>query len=280
MTLPDKLNFQTVSRQIDRDPVAERPARFRAGIAEPKGGCGNLNSRGSVCLSAASSPGWRSEADATLIDKLHREFPFAGSRMLQGLRVQDGVKLGRLHIAALMKRMGIEAPYRKPNRSKPAPGHKIYPSLLRKRPVTRPNQVWAMNITEIPMARGFLSLAAVMDWGTRRVLAWRVSIPPEVDVCIKAVEEALARHGTPEIFNSDQGSQFTSTEVIKVLAAREIRISMDSKGASRDNVFVERLWRTIQYEEVGLRAYQRLRGPRLYRDLDRLLQQPASAFVA
>jgi putative transposase len=189
------------------------------------------------------------------IDKLHMEFPFAGSRMLQGLLVQEGFKVGRLHVATLMKRMGIEALYRRPNTSKPAPGHKIYPYLLRKLPITRPNQVWAMDITYIPMARGFIYLAAVLDWFTRRVLAWRVSITLEADFCIEAVEEALMRHGAPEIFNTDQGSQFTSTEFIKVLAAREIKISMDGKGAWRDNVFVERLWRTIKYEEVYLRAY-------------------------
>jgi putative transposase len=219
---------------------------------------------GQRLLSAASSPGGRSEADATLIDKLHREFPFAGSRMLQGLLVQDGFKVGRLHVTTLMKRMGIEALYRKPNRSRPVPGHKISPSLLRKRPVTRPHRVWAMDITYIPMARGFLSLAAVIDWCTRRALAWRVSIALEVDVCLKAVEEALARHGTPEIFNSDQGCQFTSTDFIKVLAAHEIRISMDGKGAWRDNVFVERLWRTIKYEGVYLRAYASVSEARAY----------------
>ncbi|UXU75689.1 MULTISPECIES: IS3 family transposase [unclassified Paracoccus (in: a-proteobacteria)] len=199
-----------------------------------------------------------SDADLKLmhrIDKLHMEFPFAGSRMLQGLLVQEGFKVGRLHVATLMKRMGIEALYRKPNTSKPAPGHKIYPYLLRGLPITRPNQVWAMDITYIPMARGFIYLAAVLDWFTRRVLAWRVSITLEAEFCMEAVKEALARHGTPEIFNTDQGSQFTSTEFIKVLAAREIKISMDGKGAWRDNVFVERLWRTIKYEEVYLRAY-------------------------
>lgn len=164
-------------------------------------------------------------------------------------------EVGRLHVATLMKRMGIEALYRRPNTSKPAPGHKIYPYLLRKLPITRPNQVWAMDITYSPMARGFIYLAAVVDWFTRRVLAWRVSITLEADFCIEAVEEALARHGQPEIFNTDQGSQFTSTGFIKVLAAREIKISMDGKGAWRDNVFVERLWRTIKYEEVYLRAY-------------------------
>jgi putative transposase len=190
-----------------------------------------------------------SDADLKLmhrIDKLHMEFPFAGSRMLQGLLVQEGFKVGRLHVATLMKRMGIEALYRRPNTSKPAPGHKIYPYLLRKLP---------MDITYIPMARGFIYLAAVLDWFTRRVLAWRVSITLEADFCVEAVEEALAKHGTPEIFNTDQGSQFTSTDFIKVLAAREIKISMDGKGAWRDNVFVERLWRTIKYEEVYLRAY-------------------------
>lgn len=211
-------------------------------------------SRGSVYY----KPRPVSDADLKLmhrIDKLHMEFPFAGSRMLQGLLIQEGFKVGRLHVATLMKRMGIEALYRKPNTSKPAPGHKIYPYLLRKLPITRPNQVWAMDITYIPMARGFIYLAAVLDWFTRRVLAWRVSITLEADFCIEAVEEALAKHGAPEIFNTDQGSQFTSTDFIKVLAARQIKISMDGKGAWRDNVFVERLWRTIKYEEVYLRAY-------------------------
>jgi putative transposase len=189
------------------------------------------------------------------IDKLHTAFPFAGSRMLQGLLAQERFKVGRLHVATLMKRMGIEALYRKPNTSKPAPGHKIYPYLLRKLPVTRANHVWAMDITYIPMARGFIYLAAVLDWFTRRVLSWRVSISLEADFCIEALEEALARHGKPDIFNTDQGSQFTSTEFIKVLASREIKISMDGKGAWRDNVFVERLWRTIKYEEVYLHAY-------------------------
>ncbi|MBD8065931.1 IS3 family transposase [Devosia sp. PTR5] len=211
-------------------------------------------SRGSVYY----KPRPMSDADLKLmhrIDKLHMEFPFAGSRMLQGLLVQEGFKVGRLHIATLMKRMGIEALYRKPNTSKPAPGHKIYPYLLRKLLITPPNQVWAMDITYIPMARGFIYLAAVLAWFTRRVLAWRVSITLEADFCIEALEEALTKHGAPEILNTDQGSQFTSTEFIKVLAAREIKISMDGKGAWRDNVFVERLWRTIKYEEVYLRAY-------------------------
>ena len=211
-------------------------------------------SRGSVYYSPRPVP----DGDLALmrrIDELHLDYPFAGSRMLQGLLRGEGLETGRLHVATLMKKMGIEAIYRRPNTSKSAPGHKIYPYLLRKLAVTRPNQVWAMDITYIPMARGFIYLAAVLDWFTRRVLAWRVSITLEADFCIEAVEEALARHGTPEVFNTDQGSQFTSIDFIKVLAAREIKISMDGKGAWRDNVFVERLWRTIKYEEVYLRAY-------------------------
>ena len=194
-----------------------------------------------------------SEADLKLmhrIDKLRMEFPFAGSRMLQRLLVQEGFRVGRLHVATLMKRVGIEALYRKPKTSKPAPGHRIYPHLLRKLPITRPNLVWAMDITHIPMARGFIYLAAILDWFTRRVLAWRVSIAQEADFCIEAVEEALAKHGRPEIFNTDQGSEFTSTGFIKGLVAQEIKIGMDGKGVWWDNVFVERLWRTIKHEEV------------------------------
>jgi putative transposase len=189
------------------------------------------------------------------MDELHLEYPFAGSRMLRDLLVAEDFTVGRLHVATLMKRMGIEALYRRPNTSKPAPGHQVYPYLLRKLPVTRPNQVWAMDITYIPMARGFVYLAAVVDWFSRRVLAWRLSITLEAAFCIEAVEEALARYGRPEIFNTDQGSQFTSTAFTDVLLKHEIAISMDGKGAWRDNVFVERLWRSIKYEEVYLRAY-------------------------
>lgn len=189
------------------------------------------------------------------IDELHLEYPFAGSRKLQAFLVREGFVIGRLHVRTLMKRMGIEAIYRRPNTSKPAPGHKIYPYLLRNLIVDRPNQVWAMDISYIPMARGFVYLAAVVDWYSRKVLAWRLSITLEADFCLEAVEEALARHGKPEIFNTDQGSQFTSTDFTDLLLKHKIAISMDGKGAWRDNVFVERLWRTIKYEEVYLRAY-------------------------
>ena len=199
-----------------------------------------------------------SDADLALmrrIDELHLDHPFAGSRMLQGILKAEGHEVGRLHLSTLMKKMGIEALYRRPKTSKPAPGHQVYPYLLRNLAVTRPNQVWAMDITYVPMARGFVYLAAVIDWYSRRVLAWRLSITLSADFCIEALEEALARHGRPDIFNTDQGSQFTSIDFIEVLKAAEIAISMDGKGAWRDNIFVERLWRTIKYEEVYLRAY-------------------------
>jgi putative transposase len=189
------------------------------------------------------------------IDELHLDYPFAGSRMLRDLLRRDGFSVGRRHVATLMKRMGIAAIYRRPNTSKPAPGHKIYPYLLRGKKIERPNQVWAMDITYIPMARGFVYLAAVVDWFSRRVLSHRVSITMEADFCVEALEEALGRHGRPEIFNTDQGSQFTSIEFTEVLIEHSVAISMDGKGAWRDNVFVERLWRSIKYEEVYLRAY-------------------------
>ena len=189
------------------------------------------------------------------IDALHLEYPFAGSRMLRDLLRAEGVVIGRLAVATLMRRMGIEALYRRPSTSKTAPGHKIYPYLLRNLVVDRPNQVWAMDITYIPMARGFVYLAAVVDWFSRRVLAWRLSITLEAEFCLDAVQEALARHGKPEIFNTDQGSQFTSVAFTGLLQDKAIAISMDGRGAWRDNVFVERLWRTVKYEEVYLRAY-------------------------
>jgi len=189
------------------------------------------------------------------IDELHLDYPFAGSRMLRDLLRGEGVMIGRAHVITLMKKMGVEAIYRRPNTSKPTPGHKIYPYLLRGLTIDRPDQVWAMDISYIPMARGFVYLAAVIDWHTRRVLAWRVSLTMEVDFCIEAVEEAMARHGKPEIFNTDQGSQFTSQAFTGLLADNGVRISMDGKGAWRDNVFVERLWRSVKYEEVYLRAY-------------------------
>jgi putative transposase len=199
-----------------------------------------------------------SSADLAIMrrmDELHLDYPFAGSRMLRDLLRGEGVAIGREHVATLMKRLAIEAIYRRPNTSKPAPGHKIYPYLLRGVAIERPNQAWAMDITYIPMVRGFVYLTVVLDWYSRRVLAWRLSITMEADFCIEAVEEALARHGKPEIFNTDQGSQFTSLAFTGQLLDNAIRVSMDGKGAWRDNVFVERLWRSVKYEEVYLRAY-------------------------
>jgi putative transposase len=190
------------------------------------------------------------------LDELHLEHPFMGARMLRDMLNREGVLIGRRHVVTLMKRMRIEAIYRRPNTSKPAPGHKIYPYLLRKLKIEKPNHVWAMDITYIPMKRGFVYLAAVVDWATRRVLSHRVSITMEADFCIEALEEALAKYGKPEIFNTDQGSQFTGHDFTGVLAKNAIAISMDGKGAWRDNVFVERLWRSVKYEEVYLRAYE------------------------
>jgi putative transposase len=189
------------------------------------------------------------------IDALHLEYPFAGSRMLRDLLRGEGVVIGRELVRTMMRRMCIEAIYRRPNTSKPAPGHKIYPYLLRGLAIERPNHVWAMDITYIPMARGFVYLAAVVDWSTRRVLAWRLSITLEVNFCLEAVEEALGKYAKPEIFNTDQGSQFTSAEFTGLLLDNKIAISMDGRGSWRDNVFVERLWRSVKYEEVYLRAY-------------------------
>jgi putative transposase len=189
------------------------------------------------------------------MDKLHTEFPFAGARMLCRLLAADGSKVGRRHVKTVMNRMGIEALYRRPRTTKPEPGHKIYPYLLHGLEIKRPNQVWAMDITYIAMAKGFVYLAVVLDWFSRRVLSWRVSITMEASFCVETLEEALAKHGGPEIFNTDQGSQFTGAAFTDVLINNGIKISMDGKGAWRDNVFVERLWRSVKYEEVYLHAY-------------------------
>jgi putative transposase len=189
------------------------------------------------------------------IDRLHLEMPYAGSRMLRDLLNQDGIEVGRKHVATLMKRMGIEALYRKPKTTKKHPQHRVYPYLLRGLNINRPNQVYAMDITYIPMARGFVYLVAVLDWYSRKVLSWRVSITMDVHFCLEALEEAIDVHGVPAIVNTDQGSQFTSQAFTGLLKKHSIRISMDGKGAWRDNVFIERLWRSVKYEEVYLHAY-------------------------
>ncbi|MFQ5582796.1 MAG: IS3 family transposase [Mariprofundaceae bacterium] len=214
-----------------------------------------------------------SETDLKLmrrIDELHLEAPCAGSRMLRDLLRLEGFKVGRKRISRLMKLMGIQALYRKPNTSRKHPAHPIYPYLLRNLEITRPNHVWAADITYIPMRRGFVYLFAVLDWASRRVLSWRLSNTMTTDFCIEAVEEAIARFGTPEIFNTDQGSQFTSMEFTGLLKQHGIAISMDGKGCWRDNVLVERLWRSIKYEEVYLHAYDTVTAAR--QGLDRYIR--------
>lgn len=194
-------------------------------------------------------------ATMRLIDELHTEHPFAGSRMMRGMLRRRGIIIGRRHVARLMRLMGIEALYRKKRTSKPHPEHPVHPYLLRGLLIDRPNHVWCADISYIPMARGFLYLFVVMDWATRSVLAWRLSNTLTTDFCIEAVGEAFERFGRPEIFNTDQGSQFTDADFVGLLEDRGVRISMDGKGSWRDNIFVERFWRTIKYEEVYLRAY-------------------------
>jgi putative transposase len=205
-------------------------------------------------------PAPTSEKDLALmraIDELHLEYPFLGARQLRKILAREGhPHAGRLHISTLMAKMGIAALYRRPNTSKRHPQHKIYPYLLRHLAIERANHVWAMDITYLPMRRGFIYLAAVMDWATRRVLAWRVSNTLTADFCVEAVEEAIARYGKPEIFNTDQGTQFTSDAFTTMLHGHGVAISMDGRGCWRDNVFVERLWRSIKYEEVYLHAYE------------------------
>jgi putative transposase len=206
-----------------------------------------------------------SEADQRLmrrIDELHLEHPFAGARMLRDLLRAEGVKVGRKHVRTLMEKMGIEALYRRPNTSRAHPAHPVYPYLLRGLSIEQSNQVWTLDITYIPMARGFVYLVAVMDWYSRKVLAWRLSITMDVEFCIAAMQEAIERYEVPEIVNTDQGSQFTSYEFTELLKAHEIRISMDGRGRWLDNVFIERLWRSVKHEEVYLKAYDSVSAAR------------------
>lgn len=199
-----------------------------------------------------------SDRDLTLmrqIDEIHLNYPFYGSRRIRNELEDRGYHVGRGHVVTLMRKMGIEAIYRKPRTSIPHPAHKIYPYLLRGLDIDRANQVWAADITYLPMARGFCYLVAIMDWSSRRVLAWRLSNTLHTSFCLEALQEAIQRFGTPEIFNTDQGSQFTSDEFTEVLLASDVQISMDGRGRWIDNVFVERLWRSVKYEEVYLKAY-------------------------
>ena len=203
-------------------------------------------------------PKGTSEEDLALMRLIDRQYlvtPFYGARKIAVWLKGQGQLVNRKRVRRLMRTMGLKAIYRRPRTSKPAPGHKIYPYLLRGMKITRPNQVWAADITYIPMARGFLYLVAIIDWYSRYVLSWRLSNTLDVGFCVEALEEAL-RNGKPEIFNTDQGSQFTSEAFTGLLESHGVRISMDGKGSYNDNLFIERLWRTVKYEEVYLKAYQ------------------------
>ncbi len=188
-------------------------------------------------------------------DELHLNHPYAGSRLLRDMLQREGVAVGRKHVRTLMRRMGIEALYRRPATSKRHPGHAIYPYLLRHMTIDRANQVWALDTTYVPMARGFVYLTAVIDWASRKVLAHRVAVTLEACHAVEVLTEAFNRYGAPDIVNTDQGSQFTATEFADLVKSRGCLMSMDGRGAWRDNVFVERLWRTVKYEEIYLHAY-------------------------
>jgi putative transposase len=190
-----------------------------------------------------------------LIDEIHLKYTFMGSRGIRDELQDRGHKVGREHVGTLMKKMGIAALYRKPNLSKPHPQHKVYPYLLRGMEITRANHVWAADITYLPMARGFCFLVAIMDWASRKVLAWRLSNTLDSSFCTEALEEAINKYGTPDIFNTDQGSQFTSDAFIGILESHDIDISMDGKDRWMDNVFIERLWWSVKYQDVYLKAY-------------------------
>lgn len=196
------------------------------------------------------------------IDRLHLEAPYAGSRMMKKLLRAEGFEVGRRHVRTLMRKMGIEALYRKKSTSRRHPGHEVFPYLLRGRTVTQANEVWALDITYIPMARGFVYFVGVMDWASRKILSWRLSNTLMPDFCVEALEDAIGRHGAPGIVNTDQGSQFTSNDFVACARRNGIALSMDGKGSWRDNVFIERFWRTLKYEEVYLRAYETVSAAR------------------
>jgi putative transposase len=186
------------------------------------------------------------------IDELFLNYPFYGSRQMVRRLRRDGLRIGRHRVRRLMRLMGLEAIYQAPRTSDPHPEHRVYPYLLRNLEVNRPNQVWCADITYIPVQRGFLYLVAIMDWATRHILAWRLSNTMDASFCVEALNDALARYGKPDIFNTDQGSQFTSFDFTGVLKAVEITISMDGRGRCMDNIFIERLWRSLKYEAIYL----------------------------
>lgn len=191
----------------------------------------------------------------SLIDEIHLRYPYFGSRRIRDELSDNGFHVSRGRVSNLMKKMGIETLYRKPRLSKPHPNHRVYPYLLRGMDIERANQVWATDITYIPLAKGYVYLVAIMDWASRKVLSWRLSNTLDTSFCLDALEEAIERYGCPEIFNSDQGSQFTSEAFTAKLKEHSIRISMDGRGRWLDNIFIERLWKSVKYEEVYLKAY-------------------------
>ena len=190
-----------------------------------------------------------------LIDEMHLDYPYLGTRGIRNELWDKGYKVGRSHVRTLMRKMGIEALYQKPRLSEPHPGHTIYPYLLRGLTITEANHVWAADITYIPMARGFCYLVAIMDWASRKVLSFRLSNTLDTSFCTEALEEAISRYGTPQLFNTDQGSQFTSDDFTGILKKHDVKISMDGKGRWMDNVFIERLWKSVKYQDVYLKAY-------------------------
>jgi putative transposase len=189
------------------------------------------------------------------IDEMYLQDPTLGSRSISRQFKRQGQKVNRKRIQRLMRLMGLEAIYPKPRTSRPHPQHRVYPYLLRDLTINRPNQVWAADITYVPMARGFMYLVAIMDWHSRKILSWRVSNTLEPSFCVEALQEALERYGSPEIFNTDQGAQFTSTAFTEVLKDNAVKISMDGRGRCQDNIFIERLWWTIKYQYLYLRSF-------------------------
>jgi putative transposase len=237
--------------------MSERRARIHEDHALPK------TRRCELLAVARSTAYYRPEplgeddlALMRLIDEIHLQYPFYGSRRIRDELEDRGHSVNRKRVQRLMRQMGLQALYPRRRTSQPGKGHKIYPYLLRDLPIERPNQVWAADICYLPMAKGFMYLVAIMDWHSRRVLSWRVSNTLDTDFCLEAVHEALRRFAAPEILNTDQGAQFTSEAFTGALKDHGIRISMDGKGRWVDNVFVERLWRSVKYEDVYLRAYE------------------------
>ena len=228
-------------------------------------------SRSSIYRERQGEESPHNQALMARIDRLFLEMPYYGSRKIRKALRLEGYPVGRKRVQRLMRKLGLQAIYQKPNTSKPHPEHRIYPYLLRGLKIDRPNQVWATDITYIPMPRGFLYLVAIIDWYSRKVLSWRLSNTMEADFCVEALEEALALHGAPGIFNTDQGSQFTSTAFTDVLKDHGVRISMDGRGRFLDNIFVERLWRSLKYENVYLHAYAT--GSEARRGIGRWLRQ-------